>query len=149
MPADVAAVGISRFVFTQTTVGPDGKARDCTVERNSGDARLGVYTCAVIMDRARFEAAKWVDGSSVYGVIRAPVTYAIDSWPSESEQLRAYPPDMALSVNRLSAGAGARVKVNLAIAADENGRVVGCIERPPFSSHARDKHFPELIDIAC
>ena len=150
MPDYVLTAGRTRFVFTRTIVGPNGKAQGCTVERSSGDDQLGAYTCTIILKRVRkFEAAKWLDGSPAYGVIRTPITYAIDGPPSEAEQLKAYPPDMEVSVNRLPSGAERRVRLNLIIAADENGRVVGCRERPPLSREVHARRFPELVDIAC
>lgn len=150
MPAYVAAAGVTRFVFSRTTISPEGKAQDCTAERRSIDDQLGAYTCAIILKRAkRFEAGKWLDGSPVYGVLRTPVTYAIGDRPSDAENRKAYPPDMEVSLNRLPAGAKKQVNVSLIIAADENGRGVGCREWLPTSPDKRAKHFPNLVDIAC
>jgi hypothetical protein len=144
-PDYVVSAGKTRFVFTRTTIGPDGKAQDCAVERTNGKDQLGAYTCAIILKRARlFEAAKWTDGSPTYGIIRTRLTYAIDALPSN-----AYPPDMEVSVNRLPAGAKKSVHVELVIAADENGRVVGCRERPAVSPNERAKHYPDLVEVAC
>ena len=144
MPDYVATAGKTRTVFTRTTVTPDGKAQDCAVERNSGNDQLGAYTCAIILKRVkRFEAGTWLDGSPAYGVLRIPITYAIDQIPSH-----AFPPDMEVSVSRLPAGAKTSVWVSLIIAADENGRVVDCKEWAAAAG-SRAKHFPELVGIAC
>ena len=149
MPAYVQMGGINRFVATRTTVRPDGTIQDCTVERGSGDAKLDAYTCAIIVRRAKFRPAKWVDGSTAYGVIRVPVTWAIGGPPSKSEVQSAYPPDMELTVTRLPAGADRRTSLALMIVVDENGRVVGCHERPKISQQGRTKTFGELAPIAC
>jgi TonB family protein len=148
MPAYVQIAGINRFVATRTTVRPDGTVQDCTVEQDSGDAKLDAYTCAIIVRRAKFQPAKWVDGSTAYGVIRAPVIWAIGGPPSKSEVQKAYPPDIELSVTRLPAGADRRTSLALMIVVDENGRVVGCDERPKVPRD-HTKTFPELVPIAC
>ncbi|HKC04084.1 MAG TPA: energy transducer TonB [Sphingomicrobium sp.] len=149
MPAYVQIAGINRFVASRTTVRPDGTVQDCTVERDSGDAKLDAYTCAIIVRRAKFQPAKWIDGSTAYGVIRVPVIWAIGGPPSKREAQEAYPPDMELSVTRLPADADRRTTLALVIGVDENGRVVGCNERPKVSQRDHTKTFPELVPIAC
>ena len=149
MPAYVQIAGINRIVATRTTVRPDGTVQDCTLERGSGDAKLDAYTCAIIVRRAKFQPAKWVDGTPAYGVIRVPVTWAIGGPPSKSEVQEAYPADMELSVTRLPAGADRRTSLALMIVVDENGRVVACNERPKVSLKDHTKTFPELAPIAC
>jgi hypothetical protein len=149
MPAYVQMEGITRFVPTRTTVGPDGTPQDCTVERSSGDSKLDAYTCSIIMHRAKFQAAKWVDGSPAFGVVRAPVTWAIGQEPPENKVQRAYPADMDLAVDRLPAGAGRQTGLRLMIAVDENGRLVGCSQAPPVSERDHTKTFPQLVSIAC
>jgi hypothetical protein len=149
MPAYVQMAGITRFVPTRVTIASDGKQQDCAVERGSGDAKLDALTCLIIRKRAKFQAAKWLDGSPAYGVLRVPITWAIGSPPSKDEYRKAYPADMELTVNRLPAGAHRRADVSLSIAVDESGRVVGCSERPPVSPHDHAKRFPQLVLVAC
>lgn len=149
MPAYVQLAGITRFVATRTTVGPDGLPQDCTIERDSGDPKLDAYTCAIIVKRAKFEPAKWLDGSPAYGVLRVPVTWAIGSEAAESEVQKAYPPDMTLTVTRLPAGAGRQVKLALMIAVDVSGKVVACDQWLPAAKNFRPKTYPELLSIAC
>jgi hypothetical protein len=149
MPAYVQSAGVTRFVSTRTTVRPDGALQDCAAERGSGDAKLDLYTCAIILKRAKFEPAKWVDGSPAYAIVRAPVTWAVDGEPSESEVEKAYPPDMALTVNQLPAAAGKRVELSLMLAVNESGQIVGCDQRLPASRDVHVKTFPKLLPIAC
>jgi hypothetical protein len=150
MPVYVQAVGITRFVLTRLTVGPDGNLQDCGVERPSGDGQLDAYTCRIFSKRAKkFQPAKWIDGSAAYGVLSVPVTWAIGGQPSKSDTERAYPPDMELSVNRLPPGADEGTNVPLVIAVDESGRVVGCTQSLPASMSVHAKKFPELVPIAC
>ena len=149
MPAYVQIAGINRFVSTRTTVRPNGTTQDCTVEGGSGDAKLDAYTCSIILQRAKFQPAKWVDGSPAYAVLRVPVTWSIGGPASNRELQKAYPPDLDLSVTRLPAGADRRTSLALMIAVDENGRVVGCKQRPKVSRRDHTKTFPELVPIAC
>jgi len=150
MPVYVQAAGITRFVLTRLTVGPDGNLQDCAAERPSGDGQLDAYTCRIFSKRAKkFQPAKWVDGSATYGVLSVPVTWAIGGVPSKHDLERAYPPDMELSVNRLPRGADEGTYVPLVIAVDESGRVVGCSQFQPTSKSVHAKTFPELVPIAC
>jgi hypothetical protein len=149
MPAYVQIAGVTRFVFTRTTVRADGTPQDCTAETASGDPKLDAYTCAIIVKRARFEPAKWVDGSPAYAILRVPVIWAIGGAPAEGQVEKAYPPDIALTVNRLPRGAGKRAELALMLAVDETGRVVSCDQWLPASKHFHAKTFPELLPLAC
>jgi len=138
-----------RTVYTRTTVRDDGSVINCAAEVSSGDAKLDAYTCALIVKRAKFAPAKWIDGAPVYSVLRFPVSWTItNSMPSDEDRLKAVIPDIELSVNQLPKGAHKIVDIMLEVAADETGRVVSCLELPPLPSDRR-KHFPDLIPIAC
>lgn len=149
MPAYVQRAGVTRFVPTRTTIRPDGTPRDCSVESSSGDPKLDIHTCAIILRRAKFERARWVDGSPAYAIVTAPVTWAIGDDPSKGEIERAFPPDIELSVNRLPAGVGRHVAVRLKLAVDKNGRVVDCGEAPPVLEADRKPKPPELVKVSC
>lgn len=119
------------------------------VEESSGDAKLDAYTCAIILRRAKFTAAKWTDGSPAYSVLRFPVTYTVtDSIPSEDQRLKAVQDDLELSVNQLPKGAHKVVGITLEVGVDETGHIVSCGELPPARAD-RPRHFPILIPIAC
>lgn len=148
MPAYVQIEAINRFISTRTTVKPDGTPQDCAFERSGGDPKLDALTCAIILERARFQPAKWVDGSPAYAVLRTPVSWIIGGPPSKSDLRRAYPADIDIFVSRLPKGTPDWATVNLMIAVDENGRVVDC------GGATRDKRdhsrtFPALVPIAC
>jgi hypothetical protein len=148
-PEYLQRAGVSRIVYTRTTVRPDGSIQNCVAEITSGDAKLDAYTCAIIVKRARFLPAKWLDGSATYGVIRVPVSWRIGNGPpSEQEVLRSAVPDLVLSVNRLPKGARKIAAVNLEVAADEKGRILSCVEYAP-PVNARGRRFLELVPIAC
>src|SRR5689334_6933714 len=98
-----------------STVAADGTPQDCGAEKGSGDPKLDAYTCAIILKRAKFQPARWVDGSPVYAVLRVPVTWAIGAEPSKTEDEKAYPADMEVSVSRLPEGAGERTSLSLMI----------------------------------
>jgi TonB family protein len=124
-PADAVRRGINRFVAFRTTVRPDGTIQDCTIERPSGDPKLDTLSCAIILKRAKFEPAKWIDGTPVYGVYRSNFSWTVGRAPSEKELEKAYPADMELTANMLQPSAGATAKVPVQIAVDEDGRVLG------------------------
>ena len=148
-PEYLVREGTFRIVYTRTTVGPDGSLQNCTVEATSGDAKLDEYTCALIVKRARFSAARWTDGSPAYGLIRVPVSWIATGAPlSDEEVLKAFLPSLELSVNQLPKGARSIAGVGLHIAADEKGRILACDQGPPVLS-PRKKRFSELIPVAC
>jgi hypothetical protein len=140
--------GVNRFVSTRTTIRPDGTPQDCTQERGSGDIKLDALTCLIILKRAKVQPAKWVDGSASYAVVRVPVTWSIGGPPSGREIEKAYPPDLDITINRLPSGAHNRTRLDLMIAVDEQGRVVGCDEAPK-AKWDHTKTLPELVPIAC
>lgn len=139
----------SRTVYTRTTVRPDGSIQGCVVEAKSGEPKLDTYTCELILKRAKFLPAKWSDGTEVYGVIRVPVSWTTtNSIPTDANRLRTVVPDMDFAVNKLPDGAPSLVGLELEVAADEQGRVVTCEARTPFTkSHLRE--YPNLTALAC
>jgi hypothetical protein len=148
MPAYVQREGINRFIFTRTTVRSDGTPQDCSSERSGGDPKLDSLTCAIILKRARFQPAKWIDGSPAYAVFRTPVSWVIGGPPSKRELRRAYPADIDVSLNRLPKGVPDGASVNLTIAVDENGRVLSC-DATAKNERDHSRTFPELGPIAC
>ena len=148
-PAYLQMQGVSRVVHTRTTVRPDGGVDGCAVEGSSGDPKLDAYTCGLIVKRAKFMPAKWIDGTAAYGVIRVPVSWRIaNSPPSETEMLKAAEPDLELTVNQLPKGAGSIAVLILEIGADAAGHPITCAEEPVAWS-ASKRHFPELLGLAC
>ena len=136
-------------VYTRTTVRPDGTVDSCVAETTSGDRQLDAYTCSLIVKRAKLLPARWIDGTAVYGVVRAPVQWSIgDFAPSEEDRLKSTLPDLELSVNHLPKHAHSIVDVDLEVAADERGQVVSCVEWPSLTSSHR-RRFPELVPLAC
>lgn len=136
-------------VYVRATVRPDGTLQSCGAEASSGNSKLDAYTCQIIARRAKFAAAKWPDGTPVYGVIRVPVSWAIADAPlPEGAMLQAMRPDVDLTVNKLPTGAHKVVGVELQVAADESGRIVACEEDPPIKIDPHG-YFPQLVPLAC
>ena len=136
-------------VYVRATVRPDGILQNCGAETSSGNGKLDAYTCQIIARRAKFAAAKWPDGTPVYGVIRVPVTWAIADAPLPNEEmLKATRPDIDLTVNELPAGAHKVVSLQLQVAADENGKIIACEEDPPIKIDPHG-YFPQLVPLAC
>src|SRR4051812_10998109 len=75
MPKYIELAGESRIIRTRTTVRSDGVIQGCIVEERSGDPKLDAYTCSLILGRAKFRPATWIDGSPVFGVVRVPVVW--------------------------------------------------------------------------
>jgi hypothetical protein len=149
-PAYLQGQIVSLTVRAATTVRPDGSVQYCVAEGSSGDPTLDAYTCSLIVRRARFSPAKWVDGTPVYGVVRVPVRWVSNMGPpSEEEALRSGVPDLELSVNSLPKGARSIVGVSLEIAADEKGRPVFCAESGTSDGKNGKPRFAELVTIAC
>jgi len=136
---------VDLVVGTRTTFRPDGSIQSCVAETSSGDSRLDAYTCQLLVRRTKkFIPAQWIDGSSVYGVIRAPVRWQVSSGGPTREHPML--PDLDLSVNQLPKGAHSPVRVDLQIAADKKGHPVSCAERPATGAA---KPIPELVSLAC
>ena len=147
-PEYLQRAGVSRIVYTRTTVRPDGTVQGCKAEISSTDAKLDAYTCRIILRRAKLLPARWTDGTPVFGVLRLPVSWLITNFlPSREDMLRVTIPDVEVSVDRLPKKAGSMAAVTLQVAADESGRPVTCIDYPPEKSDS--KRFPELVPLAC
>jgi hypothetical protein len=152
-PGDVPAefrTGGSKIAVTRTTVRPDGTVQGCVTEDSSGDPKLDAYSCDLIVKHAKFEPAKWIDGSLVYGVLRLPFIWTFRNISrTEDEALDVSAADLALSVNRLPKGAHSPVGISLEIAVDENGRLVTCLQNPAAAKIDRRQRYPELGSIGC
>lgn len=64
-PAVSLKFGMSGKATVLVQVGSDGRAKECTVIRSSGDANLDVKTCRIFVDRARYHAARDRAGKAV------------------------------------------------------------------------------------
>lgn len=149
-PANLQRAGVSRAVYTRTTVRPDGATQGCVAEASSDDPVLDAYTCQLIVKRAKFRPATWTDGSPVYGVIRVPVSWVVSyAPPSDTDMLKVTVPDIDLSVNHLPKGAHSIVGVGLIVAADASGQPLSCAEQPILAHDKSKRRFPELVSIAC
>ena len=142
--------GVSRAVYTRTTVRPDGTIQGCVAEAGSGDSTLDTYTCRLIVKRARFRPATWTDGTPVYGVIRVPVSWIVSvAPPSDADALKWIVPDLDVTVNQLPKGARSVVGVILIVAAEADGQIVTCTEQPNPKSARSRRRYPGLVPIAC
>jgi len=142
-PRSLAEAGVSGTVYTRTTVRPDGSIQGCVAEVSSGSTELDTFACRIILERAKFLPAKWIDGTPTYGVIRFPAV-----WRLSADSSSMAIPDLEVSVNQLPKGAHSLVTMRLAVAADENGHPVDCEDE--FSSLDDPRqHFPELVPGVC
>lgn len=127
--------GNSRIIRSRLYIRPNGEILRCLTENPERDNRLGNLTCNLYGKRARFVGAKWMDGMPVWGVYRAPVTWAIN------QSVMPYG-DVELSVSELPKEYGKSATIYLVLAIDEDGSIVGCqsiarvpyIQKPPSQS---------------
>ena len=120
----VSKKGGHATTFIRITVAPDGRPDNCKVETTSGLADLDAEACAHVMKRARFRAAKGLDGSPAYGVFRQNVLWA------DAESFRYEKPvDVELAVSRLPKGLRVPNSYFLLFVVDANGNKSSC--QPP------------------
>lgn len=149
MPAYVQQAAITRRVQIHVIVRTDGTLQGCSIEATSGDSGLDALTCELVHKRAKFQPARWVDGTPAYGIYRLPVVWAIGD-PSEFSKM---PPmgDFEATVNRLPKGVHSPAAVGVMLAAEADGHISSCGEisplwRPPPPSA---KAVSVLVPIAC
>lgn len=149
MPGDVARAGITRFVPTRTTVGPNGSILRCDVESTSGNERLDLLTCAIIVKRGKFDAAHDAIGNAAYGVYRATVVWAVAPVGTPPDQVfdkRAARVDIRLTVNQLPGNIKSPAQVGVMFAVDEQGRPSDCVAEPPAGTPGANL---QLAPLAC
>jgi len=143
MPADVQGTVNTYMVGTSTTIGTDGRPINCQIDRPTTDPKLDALTCALILRRARFTPARWIDGSVSYGLYRMPVKWTtIVNNPAEHT-------DLEIHVNKLPAGSRSPVRIRLIYAADAQGHIASCTSEPiPGRSKPKPIN-PQLVQVAC
>jgi hypothetical protein len=143
-PAFLDASGVSRRVFVRVTIGPDADLKSCQIEMSSGDTRTDQYTCELVKKHGHFRAARWIDGSPVFGVIRLPVDWVTGS-PFPRTAMHG---DLDVTVNRLPDGAPSPDFERLILAVDEEGHITKC-EGDEAWAPGMDKNDPQLAQVAC
>jgi hypothetical protein len=132
VPDDLVTRNKVQTVGIALTVGPDGKARRCTVEATSGNSKLDSYTCKLAARRAKFSP------SPMYLVWRTHFDWWVgDGYPPKSNYA-----NLALKVAALPTGLHSPVSVNLTFAVDQAGNMSDCrteAEREPVV----------LVPVAC
>lgn len=127
------------FVSIRANVDPNGKIQNCEIERTSGMPTIDAFTCQITLKRARFRAARWIDGTASYGVYRTNVAWL----PTGAPQSRVIPTgNVLLTVSRLPDGVAFPARMGLVIAVEEHGGIRAC-ERVDRSQN------PMLVELAC
>jgi hypothetical protein len=126
------------FIPTRLVVAPTGQLERCEVELSSGITELDRHTCALLLRRAKFQAARWTDGSAVYGVYRTVIAYGTSNFPPLPTQDWA---DLRFVVNQLPKGLKSRAVVRVMFAVDFDGQASACVGEPPSPAI--------LVELAC
>jgi len=126
---------------TQTLVNVDGKIIGCRVETASRSAKMDALACAIILKRGRFEPARWMDGTSVPGVYRWPVSFMIDG--DDYERFS----DIEIQVGHLPDNKKSEF-VTVAFSSDAEGKIEECVGARPVRRKEKPAN-PQLVSIAC
>jgi protein TonB len=82
-PAAAGEEGLGGTVGVRFVVEPDGRVSRCDVERSSGVPALDDRTCALIVQRFRYEPSRDPDGRPVRATIVQNHTWVIDELPPD------------------------------------------------------------------
>jgi TonB family protein len=96
-PASARSRSEEGTTFFRLTIGPDGRAADCAVERTSGSPALDEATCRTLRSRARFTPARDTDGNPAADTIRSGIAWRLEGPPAEVP-FRAPPPPVMVAV---------------------------------------------------
>ena len=136
MPAYHQRAGVTRAVDWRATISLNGRIESCEIERSSGDTKLDALTCSIIMKRGSFKPAKWIDGSTVQGVVRGHTAWAV------GPNVRAIPTGIVARVDRLPKHVRSPAFVAVQFAVHEDGRISNCIAAP-------ENKVAQLVTQAC
>ena len=139
LPMDIVTGDKPMFVGIRVTITPSGQLQTCEVETSSGSKKLDEHTCEITRRRARFEPARWIDGSPAWGVFRMPVGYVL---VSDRTRIRREIGDLVLRLNKLPEKVRSPAEVVVALAVKRNGEIAAC-------AAAEDKPNAQLTAIAC
>jgi hypothetical protein len=136
-------------VGVRMVVRPDGSFKDCQIEYQR-TPHLAAHTCELLGHRAKYHAARWIDGSAAYGVDRFPIIWAIGGDPEHI----FIPPDLDVYVDQLPRGVHSGTYVPVVIAVGADGKIEHCAadQRKDGLSEALKGHVssdPALVAAAC
>src|SRR5262245_222357 len=131
-------------VRLRITVGPDSRVQTCEIEQSSGNSAFDVQVCEITMKRARFRAATLQNGTPAYGAYRVPLVWTAfpPSWYHRRPPGVQPKGDLNLTVASLPKAKRLPIKIDIALAVEADGRVVGC------ETDDR-KQDPTLVGLAC
>jgi hypothetical protein len=138
-------------VGVRLVVGSDAALRVCYVQNSSGIADLDKLTCSLIEKRARFQPARWSDGSAVVGVFSTAVTWSVMTpfeGPPQFNLPKGSEADLDVSINQLPAGAKSPSLVRVMFAVDSTGKMLSCAAETT-ENFIRAENDPVLIPVAC
>lgn len=134
-PSLAVRQGLSGSVRARLTVSPEGRVTACEAIESSGHPVLDDRTCAVLMERARFDPAMNGEGDAVEGSYTTPkITWQLQA----SEPL---PDSVESPLQRMSIQPGQlppAMLTKMAFEYDRSGMIEGCARLDPDPSGALD-----------
>jgi hypothetical protein len=147
LPAYVTQRGLGPWtVGVRVTVEPDGKIQGCAIEFTSGIPDLDGLTCRLIADRAKFEQARWIDGSAILGIYRTSVEWAVANPFLNTPKMSNA--DIDVFVQNLPSGVHSPALIRTMFAVDASGRISSCIAEPGPALEQIDNN-SALASVAC
>lgn len=132
-------------VGVRVIVEPSGTIQGCAIESSSGIPDLDSLTCHLIVDRAKFGAAR-VDGSTIVGIYRTSVQWALANpfWDTS----KASNADIDVFVQSLPPGVHSPALIRTMFAVDVLGRISSCTVEPGPALEQIDNS-SALASVAC
>jgi len=119
-----AADGV--LIQIEMVVRPDGTVQSCDIKKAIGQALVKERVCPFAL-RQRLRPAKVADGTTSYGVYRAPLwAFDTESRKGRSVLNQRLAEDMTLVVNRVPKGITAEETLPFAVLVEPQGNVSSC-----------------------
>jgi hypothetical protein len=137
-------------VGVRLVVAADGTLRACIIQTRSGSSDADQLTCDLIRKRARFQPARWTDGSPVTGVYSTTVAWISSTMAfyAPMRPPKGHDADLDVSVEQLPPGLKSPSLVRAMFAVDESGKISSC-SAETSENYIKAENDPVLVPIAC
>jgi hypothetical protein len=129
-----------RKVGIRVIVSPSGgKPQACEIESRSGDDVVDAFTCGLVMKRASYSPARWMDGTPAFGVDRLRVVWGRGDPPPASH-------DIDVSIRDWPRGVRSPTGARVILSADRQGHPLSCVADQRGTAN---KASAEVVRLAC